>query len=87
MSKSHLSQYVNGKSQPDQHKLYLLAKTLKVSEAWLLGYDVPKEDREFDIPAIETIYKQLNPERQTKSTTSLNISLKNNNASQKYQSR
>lgn len=66
MSKSHLSQYVNGKSQPDQHKLYLLAKTLKVSEAWLLGYDVPKEDREFDIPAIETIYKQLNPERQTK---------------------
>lgn len=66
MSKSHLSQYVNGKSQPDQHKLYLLAKTLNVSEAWLLGYDVPKEDREFDIPAIETIYKQLNPERQTK---------------------
>ncbi|MFB5404259.1 S24 family peptidase [Enterococcus avium] len=66
MSKSHLSQYVNGKSQPDQHKLYLLAKTLNVSEAWLLGYDVPKEDREFGIPAIETIYKQLNPERQTK---------------------
>lgn len=66
MSKSHLSQYVNGKSQPDQHKLYLLAKTLNVSEAWLLGYDVPKEDREFDIPAIETIYKQLNPERQAK---------------------
>lgn len=66
MSKSHLSQYVNGKSQPDQHKLYLLSKTLNVSEAWLLGYDVPKEDREFDIPSIETIYKQLNPERQTK---------------------
>ncbi|MCZ1702529.1 helix-turn-helix domain-containing protein, partial [Enterococcus faecium] len=43
MSKSHLSQYVNGKSSPDQHKLYLLAKTLNVSEAWLLGYDVPKE--------------------------------------------
>ncbi|MCI5684251.1 S24 family peptidase [Enterococcus gallinarum] len=66
MSKSHLSQYVNGKSQPDQHKLYLLSKTLNVSEAWLLGYDVPKEDREFDIPSIEKIYKQLNPERQTK---------------------
>lgn len=66
MSKSHLSQYVNGKSQPDQHKLYLLSKTLNVSEAWLLGYDVPKEDRESDIPSIETIYKQLNEERQTK---------------------
>nr|WP_258152632.1 S24 family peptidase [Enterococcus faecium] len=66
MSKSHLSQYVNGKSSPDQHKLYLLAKTLNVSEAWLLGYDVPKEDKKNNIPSIETIYKQLNPERQTK---------------------
>lgn len=44
MSKSHLSQYVNGKSSPDQHKLYLLSKTLRVNEAWLLGYDVPKND-------------------------------------------
>ncbi|MGM0206477.1 hypothetical protein IGI96_000946 [Enterococcus sp. DIV0421] len=44
MSKSHLSQYVNGKSSPDQHKLYLLSKTLQVNEAWLLGYDVPKND-------------------------------------------
>ncbi len=40
MSKSHLSQYVNGKSSPDQHKLYLLSKTLEVGEAWLMGYDV-----------------------------------------------
>lgn len=40
MSKSHLSQYVNGKSNPDQHKLYLLSKTLDVSEAWLMGYEV-----------------------------------------------
>lgn len=45
MSKSHLSQYVNGKSSPDQHKLYLLAQTLGVSEAWLLGYDVPKKQQ------------------------------------------
>lgn len=66
MSKSHLSQYVNGKSQPDQHKLYLLAKTLNVSEAWLLGYDVPKEDKENNIPSIETIYNQLDQPRKTK---------------------
>ncbi|PTH92911.1 transcriptional regulator [Staphylococcus xylosus] len=43
MSKSHLSQYVNGKSSPDQHKLYLLSKTLDVGEAWLMGYDVPRK--------------------------------------------
>ncbi|BCA86688.1 helix-turn-helix domain-containing protein [Enterococcus saigonensis] len=66
MSKSHLSQYVNGKSSPDQYKLYLLAKTLNVSEAWLLGYDVPKEDKENDVPSIETIYNQLDQKRQAK---------------------
>lgn len=66
MSKSHLSQYVNGKSSPDQHKLYLLAKTLNVSEAWLLGYDVPKEDKKNNIPSIETIYNQLEKPRQEK---------------------
>lgn len=66
MSKSHLSQYVNGKSSPDQHKLYLLAKTLNVSEAWLLGYDVPKEDKKNNIPSIETIYNQLEKPRQAK---------------------
>lgn len=66
MSKSHLSQYVNGKSSPDQYKLYLLAKTLNVSEAWLLGYDVPKEDKKNDVPSIESIYNQLDQPRQTK---------------------
>ncbi|EGP4728609.1 S24 family peptidase [Enterococcus faecium] len=66
MSKSHLSQYVNGKSSPDQHKLYLLAKTLNVSEAWLLGYDVPKEDKENGVPTIESIYNQLDRPRKTK---------------------
>lgn len=41
MGKSALSQYVNGKSSPDQHKLYLLGATLNVNEAWLMGFDVP----------------------------------------------
>ena len=65
MSKSHLSQYVNGKSSPDQHKLYLLAKTLGVSEAWLLGYDVPKGN-DSEISSIESIYNQLDQPRKTK---------------------
>lgn len=43
MGKSALSQYISGKSNPDQDKLVLLAKTFGVSEAWLLGFDVPKE--------------------------------------------
>ena len=43
LGKSALSQYVNGVQAPDQKKLSLLALTFDVSEAWLMGYDVPKE--------------------------------------------
>lgn len=50
MGKSALSQYVSGKSSPDQDKLVLLSKTLGVSEAWLMGYNVPMTD---DTPAQE----------------------------------
>ena len=42
MSKSALSQYVNGIQSPDQHRIHLLAKTLGVSEAWLMGFEVSK---------------------------------------------
>lgn len=43
MGKSTLSQYVNGVQSPDQDRIYLLSKTLNVSEPWLMGYDVGKE--------------------------------------------
>ena len=43
LGKSALSQYVNGVQAPDQKKLSLLALTFDVSEAWLMGYDVPRE--------------------------------------------
>lgn len=38
ISKSALSQYVNGQSEPDQRKLTILSKALGVSEVWLMGY-------------------------------------------------
>jgi len=40
MSKSHLSNYVNDRSSPDNDKMLLLSKSLNVSEPWLMGYDV-----------------------------------------------
>ena len=46
MSKTHLSNYVNGKSTPDNFRLVLLSKTLGVSEPWLMGYDVPRNNEE-----------------------------------------
>lgn len=74
MGRSALSQYVTGKSKPDDKKLYLLSKTLNVSEAWLMGYDVDKKripDSERnsisnDQPEIISIYNKLEQPRQGK---------------------
>lgn len=43
LSKSDLSQWLSGRSEPKQDKLLLLAHALKVSPAWLMGLDVPRE--------------------------------------------
>ena len=43
LTKSNISQYLKGISNPDNKKIKLLAKTLRVSEGWLSGYDVKKE--------------------------------------------
>lgn len=43
IKKSALSQYISGKILPRQNNIYKLAKVLNVSEAWLMGYDVPME--------------------------------------------
>ena len=41
--KSSLSQYLNGDFEPKQDRIYLIAQALNVSEAWLMGFDVPME--------------------------------------------
>ena len=41
--KSSLSLYLSGAYEPKQNRIYDMAKVLNVSEAWLLGYDVPME--------------------------------------------
>lgn len=43
LGKSTISQYVSGKTEPGQKKLTVLGLALNVSEAWLMGYDVPIE--------------------------------------------
>ena len=39
LNKNDLSQYVSGKVEPGQHKLFILALALNVNEAWLMGFD------------------------------------------------
>jgi len=42
LTRPDMSQYCNGKIVPKQNKLFLLAAALNVSEAWLMGHDVPR---------------------------------------------
>ena len=72
LTKSDMSQFVNGKVEPGQWKLAILSRALNVSEAWLMGYDVPMERQE-TAPATEpernhiaTLFSSLTMENQKK---------------------
>ena len=41
LDRGSISSYLSGKYEPKQKAIYKLAKALDVSEAWLLGFDVP----------------------------------------------
>lgn len=59
MGKSAISQYVSGKSLPAQRQLTVLGSALNVSEAWLMGYDVPRDrERQTDdsLPSVPDIF-------------------------------
>lgn len=54
MGKSHVSQYVGGKTIPRDANLSFLARTLDVDEAWLLGEDVPMSAADAQATASES---------------------------------
>lgn len=41
--KSSISQYMSGYTKPKDERVYYIAKALDVSEAWLMGFNVPME--------------------------------------------
>lgn len=45
ISKGALSSYISGRYTPKQANIYRIAEALNVSEAWLMGEDVPMERR------------------------------------------
>ena len=55
MNKSDISQYLSGKSEPNQRKLAVLSEALGVSVDWLMGYDTPMTN---DLNNL-TIYKNM----------------------------
>ena len=58
---SSISQYLSGYAKPRADRIYLMAKALGVSEAWLLGYDVPKEQKYGNVKGISPIKKKKLP--------------------------
>lgn len=50
ISRGALSSYISGRWKAKQNNIYKLAYALNVSPAWLLGYDVPMEQKQNDIP-------------------------------------
>lgn len=46
IGKSSISTYLSGEYEPKQRNIYKIAKALNVSEAWLMGYDVPMKRTE-----------------------------------------
>lgn len=54
INESVLSQYKKGDYEPKQRRLELLSKTLNVSIPWLMGADVPMNDRTLYPPDIST---------------------------------
>lgn len=46
--KSSISQYMSGYTKPKDERIYLISQVLGVSEAWLMGFDVPMERQAID---------------------------------------
>ena len=61
IGKSAISQYLSGSFEAKQNALYLLAQALNVSEAWLMGYDVPMEKNKPNIINCDTIQVNQTP--------------------------
>ena len=64
--KSSLSLYLKGAYEPKQDRIFKMAHVLNVSESWLMGYDVPMDNREtttttspIDLSACEKIMLDL----------------------------
>ena len=68
ISENTLNKYLSGIASPNEDNIYLLGRTLDVSQDWLMGYDVPMEakyySRNYELSAEEecviTIFRHLN---------------------------
>lgn len=88
LGKSALSQYVNGKSVPDQGKLTLLSKVLGVTQPWLMGYDVPMTEHKEQSTTkqiLDRVFAKLEYERQEKVVSYAEAQLRDQNSNNTIQ--
>ncbi|HAZ4989446.1 TPA: helix-turn-helix domain-containing protein [Staphylococcus aureus] len=64
IGRNSISDYLNGKYEAKQDKVFELAKALNVNEAWLMGFDISK-NRKIENNDITSIYSKLTPSRQS----------------------
>lgn len=53
VSKGSISQYLAGRNQATNDRLYSMAKVLRVNPVWLMGFDVPRDDIHIFYPGLE----------------------------------
>jgi transcriptional regulator with XRE-family HTH domain len=91
ISKSTLSEYLTGRYEPKQDRIYILSQALNVDPVWLWGYDVPMEKKETPeekkIPLTEDqlsegekllleLFRQIPEDRQPEALDLLRVALK-----------
>ena len=84
--KSAISQYISGAFEPKQDRIYLIARALDVSEAWLMGYDVPMERQEKTSPEepkltegekmVLELFRKIPEDRQAEALDLLRVALR-----------
>lgn len=58
IDKSKISSYMSGRYKAKQDGVHVLSRILNVDPAWLMGYDVPMEEKKFD--NISGVNKKVN---------------------------
>lgn len=74
ISKSSISQYLSGKVEPKQDRIYEIAKVLNVNPGWLMGFDADmayqfRTGNSAQVRTLVEVYNQLNAEQQNRLAT------------------
>lgn len=60
ISKASISQYISGRAtDPTTERIYLISKALNVDPVWLMGFDVPMEEKKVVLTEMEDLAEQI----------------------------